>query len=1390
MILTAIEIDNNRKTIDKQVDDAVKIKIKKRLSKEVSELRKQKALNLIEGEEKPIVTSEEKEEIKLRLLNDEETQHEIIIQRDYITKKTENYYLMRETLQDLNELNEFSAEIERNELQTIDKFKTYEELIQLNTQLTDKFFKYMNIRKQNIDKYLTTYKNKQLTFTDDSCRLIKNMHELYTFDKEMDDIDLFDKFNMETNIDMSNKLADYYLNKVVNEDSLYDNCINETTDSSTDINQIVKTNIVSNKHLALLLLSNYGTGRTSFVSNNSVTCLTNTYETTHSNEYIYVQRTIGELLLEITNPKLANLSKEERKQIYTTTNGSRPSGDQYYLWDGLQIFDIDLKEWEQVGYINILKKKMFEYLCDFHWFLWIAKSASGRGLHIYTKVTPPHHVYTDIRDNDYICKYWFKVNYNHKSSIIYDVLYRIHTDNNNQLRFTNSNFRDDFELKFLDNVVNRITAGIRLTYDNQVMVNHSFLDLHPAIGLSQTIDGFNHKQSIDSVLLRDTKYNKESIAKINTEYRVDKFEAKTTGDEIDLTKFDFANDLSEFVVVPKQSINYNVRFHVCNTLASLFGKDGLPIAHRLLQSDICKNVGEINSFYSCAISNRKKPSKLGLDILKKHGIIKQVKEEIKQYTDNIFKNGIVTAIENSLVNQLQKPTIELTPYEYLSDKLDILLNPMAGGFTNSAINILLSPPGSGKTHLLLELAKQGKRILLVEPFVSVIKNKVESDEQLMEIFDVYYDGKNLNDAERGINAISTFDKFSKCNYEKISSMFDYICIDESHLLFTSSYRIEATSNAVRKIKELFYISSNDPFSAKIIMMTGTETGDSYFFGESANIIRVAKKSLSKQLEFLICDDVLDCITRLSFKAFTLINEGYRLIIPTNKGEIYSQKLIGMVEYLLERPCKYGYYKSSNKEQEICQLINNKNTVGDYEIVFCSNYLSVGVDIIDKHKFASLYFGPFSGYEIEQFNARIRKTGIKSIYCIQTEKNDGTTNDLLIEEPNMVLKLTEEDIENFLDDKEIASAKQEFIAQYDPVLQKITTPGFSYLHGAIRFNQEEYELISFETKFLEVMVHPVKVARELSKYGYSITVSDQYDGLPEEKQEELKKIGIESAKNEKQRKHTLYVGTFIDLIDTNNHVTDEGLEFNNLIDWIGKNKDCVYEDREQQQFVLPLFNLMGSPVKVTVKSREALDRMYMFAKFAITKYSVIRAKELINQYIDDNGMLKLKAFSRAIHLLKLIDKADNNELTAPTLKILEKMYDWLDTFSVNKNYRISHNTYVAELDSWTNSYIDMLKIKIKTTYGYEKIKDNIIEMLNDLSCKNMTKEGIRFDYNKLPEANSNNEKYRKSVDTMVENMFKITSENTSLNNRPKNTHIILTEQPFSVPQISDDTDDIS
>ena len=81
------------------------------------------------------------------------------------------------------------------------------------------------------------------------------------------------------------------------------------------------------------------------------------FDNTMTNKDIYMTRTLGELLLEITNPENLLIDKSKRQQIYMTYDGTRPLKEEYYKWNGLQIYDLDLKEWiNKGGDINELKK--------------------------------------------------------------------------------------------------------------------------------------------------------------------------------------------------------------------------------------------------------------------------------------------------------------------------------------------------------------------------------------------------------------------------------------------------------------------------------------------------------------------------------------------------------------------------------------------------------------------------------------------------------------------------------------------------------------------------------------------------------------------------------------------------------------------------------------------------------------------------------------------------------------------------------------------------------------------------------------------------------------------------------------------------------------------------
>lgn len=1402
-IICALDLDATNKTILTTVEERTIAFNKKRIRKALKDAKELRKIELNTTDD-IILTKEEQDEIKSNIINDQESISFKINEIKNLSIEKDNYLNLRKNIDGLNDMWYDAADVEKIKIQTIDNFNNYENIIALSTSYSTLFHtikkRFLDLIETNIQQTPIPKRLETRDLSMESLALIIKLREMYMVDTDTDDFEIFDLYGMESNIEISHTLADLFMLKFKsgknNDNIINEFMVNQQSNSLVNINKMFKSNIVNNKMLSILFGNKH-------ISNNETTTFENTYSNNVDLGYVYRTRTLGELLLEITNNDISEKAKVNRQQIYMTYDGTRPSKESYYKWNGLQVYDLDMKFWikKSGGDIQRLKTEIHQMLCGFHWYLWICTSASGNGLHIYTKVSPPHHVYTKAQNNEYIAKYWHQVNYVTKLSVIYDVLERLHYINGNGIIFSDFykeragivTLEDNTinENKYVDNVVARITAGIRLAYDPNPLINNGFVDMHCGWALGQTIDGYEYQPTIESKILRISKQR----TKIDeTLVVIDSTKMVSHKQEIDLSKFvNLGGDITNIKPLHRNAINYNIRYNVCNTLASLFGKDGLQIAHTILDSKACNNIEEINSFYSCAISNGKEPSKYGLEILKKHGIIRSIEPELTEQVEKTYKLQLKHQIEKSLSNALLEDTFKLRADQYLGNKQEKLLELITG----EKINIIFSPAGSGKTEFLKSLAKEGKRIMLVLPYISVIKNKIETDLEITELFDTFYGNADLKTIEFGRNIVTTFDKFSRSNYDKVSKMFDYIFIDESHLLFTSSYRIEATANVIKKIKELYYISSNDPFASKIVLLTGTETGESHFFNKVANIIRVSKPSLGKEMEFLICGDTLDAITRLASKGAELLSNGYKLMIPTNKGEIYSEKIIGMIEYLIQRPLKYGYYKRSNTEQEICKMINESNTIGDYDIVFCSNYLSVGVDINDfedldgnRLKFASLYLGNFSGYEIEQFNARIRKTGIKSIYCLHTNTADGTTNEVLLSEPNLLLKITDEDQLFFIDDKSIAGAKTEFIATYDPILHKIVTPGFSLFNGKIQFNLEEYELISFENKYNVCMEHPIKVARELARYGYQITVSTEFEGLSLGEQEILKKMGIEAAKQEKVRKHNLMVGTYVDLVKNNTYINKHGLEFNNVIEWIGKHNEKIIEDREltidvttpdgivtEPCFVKVIFDLFAAPQQVIVRSREALDKMYKPAKYLINRYSTVKALDIIYKYVDDSGVLKQKNFLRAINLLKLIDSSDANELADPIVKTLEKMYGFIDRFETSNDYRIGYESYQATIDSWVAEYIDMLGIKVNTKYGWEKIRNGIVEMMADLSTRQTSKNGMRFSYNRLPDQDSSNVLNRRSIDSIVSSMFNITETVIETKKQVRDKHVLLQPQNF-------------
>jgi hypothetical protein len=349
-----------------------------------------------------------------------------------------------------------------------------------------------------------------------------------------------------------------------------------------------------------------------------------------------------------------------------------------------------------------------------------------------------------------------------------------------------------------------------------------------------------------------------------------------------------------------------------------------------------------------------------------------------------------------------------------------------------------SPPGTGKTEWVKQLAETS-RVLLVLPYISVIDAKIEKDIEASGKFDTYFGAKSTEEIAKGRSAAMTIDKFSRLDVEQIAYLFDYVIVDESHLLFTSSFRIEAMSNALKNIKNFISISANDVFAAKTVLMTGTPTGEIPYFSfyNCINTIKVNKKETrGKYAKMVICNNTDEMQFLIANHIAKCLGEEKKVLYPTNAGDVQAVKLVGMVEHLLGRNIRWGYYKKANAGSEMSVSINENATVGDYELILASNYLSVGIDIKDLDNFECIYDNSFAGYEIEQFNCRLRKIDILSTVYVSTHNASGDILPNILNHTTFSLALERNDRDLIRDYIDISNKKMDLTVSYDPITNKI------------------------------------------------------------------------------------------------------------------------------------------------------------------------------------------------------------------------------------------------------------------------------------------------------------------------------------------------------------------
>lgn len=974
------------------------------------------------------------------------------------------------------------------------------------------------------------------------------------------------------------------------------------------------------------------------------------------------------------NPSYALVDKINRKVVYSTALNQRPIGDKAYnMWNGLQIIDLDIKN-EEIS--KQLKPLLFDELKKYHWFLGLCTSASKKSLHVWTKITPIS-INFDKRKIEYLC------NFRQKYSYIYLVLNKY----KNQLGYTKESI-----FRFMDMAMAKPQQGIFISHDTDAKLSMNFKDERLDVGFESAYS--NGIESIDWISHPDLK---DIFAKLEW-FNNDTFVPKVN---VDISNIDNINEKK--LNGTRKHYKHAHRWQLANTLTSLYGED--KALQYLVQ--ICSGTDkrELAGDVKTAALHEKPISIWAIKELNKfHGFkikIKGTEEDKENKQSNILTNGVSQTRDDidpiSVLNpNTNKVVLHLNRNQYLSDIKDDILKNL------SHITLLEAGAGYGKTEMVK--AFKAKTMMLL-PYTSIIKSKFERDEKASDWL-YYFGNKRATDDEiMGASSITmTLDKFSRLNVMEIDHAgFEYIVLDESHLLFISSFR-DVMAPVIQRLANC---------KSKIILMTGTPTGETLFFPNIKHIKVIKEDVREKKLDIYFCSQQTEQYYEMCKMMAKDIMEGKKILYPTNAGNLHYEWVRGVVNKILidsgfERECNSFYYKKSNYGDKSMDKINYGKSIGDNDIIFGSTYLSVGVDICDDYTF-SIYFSELEmAQTIEQYANRIRNNDLFIKMFLPKFDSEGYpinyTNihrlDLTIDRNAIIMA---RDLINTCND---AIERNNEEAKYNPLIGSIITVNkyIKYDENECKYFIDEttYKLNVFEEKYGNYAKQLEIIKNGMKHYGYIITFQDIDNYIPEQNLADVEAM-LKMCRTIRNNQMTTQTFKFL------NHITDANIDVYKEI--LNGNYDLFKSNSHLE--------LSGENQLYT----ESLEILEKNTPIIVSLYRWYDIPTIIKIYKYCTGFKSNKINYTALNKIRkfaiLLDSLNRHKLDFPIKKFVKDSRDW-----VNNNPSVSQKDIDIFIANWTASYCNSIKDLVVDDLDYFKSMNNHIDdLFNIIINRSRPKGGV-------------------------------------------------------------------
>lgn len=918
-----------------------------------------------------------------------------------------------------------------------------------------------------------------------------------------------------------------------------------------------------------------------------------------------------EILNLMKDPDYASVNKKNRKALFSVTSTIRPVGDiSYDNWNGFQVIDLDIKNRELSEKLKLI---LFNELSKYHWFLGICFSSSGNSLHIWTKISPigDSHEHKQI---EYYC------NFCHKFSYVYIILLKYA----NEYGYTKENI-----LSYMDNSMAKPQQGAYISSDNVPFLNTNFKTARLDANFEQAYN--TSVSSLDWLSHPDLK---------NIFSKLKWFSDNTVQSPIDLEDIEL-DDRDITKSKGKKHYKHQQRWQLANTLVKLYGEDkGLD-----LLVNICSGTpyGELAGIARTAAIHDKPITQWAVkELNKNHGFKINIKQNINdrkdiEYVENVIKNNDNTINPINVLNEYTSTIkLHLNSNQYLSDIKDDIISNLGH------MTLLEAGAGYGKTEMIKALSA---KTLLILPYTSTIKSKVESSEVTKDWLIFYGDKKvTLEDILGDYNMTMTIDKFSRLNvYELDQANFEYIVVDESHLMFTSSFR-DVMSPCIQRLANC---------KAKIILMSGTPTGEMLFFPGITHI-KVEKDDVrEKQFIIHFVPRKIEKTYEICLSIAKDIIDGKKILFPSNDGNLYFEQMTGIIQQIIterfrvNKIIKAFYYKKSNIGDKYMDSINIEKTIGDNDIVFGTSYLSVGVDICDKNRFSVYFNTVWIPQDIEQFANRLRNNNLYINLFLETEDSSGMPiNYTTINELDLGINETEKmHLYNLIRSCNDMIERNNEESKYNPmILSMIGQNKFlKYDENECQYYIDEtaYKLDVFEERYSDYAKQLPILQNMMKYYGYEVFTEKHDNKIPDAEVEVVENY-LDSCKNKRCNYNTVQTFEFLD------HITDSNIDiYKDLL----KGSYDIFKD-DKFKIDREEHNLYCTDIEILEKNIKIVLTLYKF-------YDCETIKEIFRYCVESKqNRINYAKLNRICDFVNIEYNRKRKRLDFPVLHFMNTAKQWV------------------------------------------------------------------------------------------------------------------------------------